>query len=51
MATPGPDLIQKRNKQVFFSGIVNQIFPLSRQIGTRWFDVIVAPDESLSTGF
>ncbi len=33
----GSEILQ-RNKEVFFSGVQNQTFPLNRQIGGRWFD-------------
>jgi clorobiocin/coumermycin A biosynthesis protein CloN6/CouN6 len=32
------DEILRRNKSVFFSGVMNQAFPVNRQIGGRWFD-------------
>ncbi len=27
-----------RNDMIFFSGVMNQAFPINRQIGGRWFD-------------
>jgi len=32
------DEILKRNNMVLFGGVMNQAFPLNRQIGGRWFD-------------
>jgi clorobiocin biosynthesis protein CloN6 len=32
--------IRKRNKAIFFSGVANQVFPVNRKIGGRWFDAI-----------
>jgi clorobiocin biosynthesis protein CloN6 len=32
------DEILCRNNAIFYSGVVNQAFPLSREIGGRWFD-------------
>lgn len=32
------DEIERRNHQIFFSGVSNQAYPISRQIGGRWFD-------------
>lgn len=32
------DEILKRNDMVLFGGVMNQAFPLNRQIGGRWFD-------------
>jgi clorobiocin/coumermycin A biosynthesis protein CloN6/CouN6 len=32
------DEILKRNEMVFFSGVINQAFPITRAIGGRWFD-------------
>lgn len=32
------DEIQQRNELVFFGGVLNQSFPISRKIGGRWFD-------------
>lgn len=31
--------ISRRNKEVLFSGVSNQAFPLNRKIGSRWIDV------------
>jgi clorobiocin biosynthesis protein CloN6 len=30
--------IRRRNKEIFFSGVANQAFPVNREIGGRWFD-------------
>jgi clorobiocin biosynthesis protein CloN6 len=30
--------ILRRNNEIFFSGVMNQAFPLNRKIGGRWFD-------------
>jgi clorobiocin biosynthesis protein CloN6 len=30
--------ILRRNNMIFFSGVMNQAFPVNRQIGGRWFD-------------
>jgi len=32
------DEILKRNNMIFFSGVMNQSFPINRNIGGRWFD-------------
>lgn len=32
------DEILHRNNMIFFSGVMNQAFPINRQIGGRWFD-------------
>jgi clorobiocin biosynthesis protein CloN6 len=32
------DEILRRNNMIFFSGVMNQAFPINRQIGGRWFD-------------
>ncbi len=32
------DEILKRNDMVFFSGVMNQAYPINRDIGGRWFD-------------
>ena len=32
------DEIQRRNHEMFFSGVSNQAFPINRAIGGRWFD-------------
>ncbi|MBC8229642.1 cobalamin B12-binding domain-containing protein [bacterium] len=32
------DDIARRNDRIFFSGVMNQVFPINRQIGGRWFD-------------
>jgi clorobiocin biosynthesis protein CloN6 len=32
------DEILRRNNMIFFSGVMNQAFPVNRQIGGRWFD-------------
>ena len=32
------DEIQRRNHQVLSAGVMNQAFPINRQIGGRWFD-------------
>lgn len=32
------DEIQQRNDSLFFSGVVNQAFPINRKIGGRWVD-------------
>ena len=41
------DEILKRNNFVFSGDVSNQAFPVSRQIGGRWFDEIGWPDEVL----
>jgi clorobiocin biosynthesis protein CloN6 len=33
----GEDIF-RRNNMIFFSGVMNQAFPVNRQIGGRWFD-------------
>src|SRR5206468_9431576 len=30
--------IEKRNYDIFFTGVANQAFPINREIGGRWFD-------------
>ena len=32
------DEILKRNNMIFFSGVMNQAFPINRSVGGRWFD-------------
>ena len=32
------DEILRRNSMIFFSGVMNQSFPVNRRIGGRWFD-------------
>jgi clorobiocin biosynthesis protein CloN6 len=32
------DEILRRNDMIFFSGVMNQAFPINRRIGGRWFD-------------
>jgi clorobiocin/coumermycin A biosynthesis protein CloN6/CouN6 len=32
------DEIERRNHEIFFSGVANQAYPIARQIGGRWFD-------------
>lgn len=32
------DEIQRRNQEIFFSGVANQAFPIQREVGGRWFD-------------
>jgi clorobiocin biosynthesis protein CloN6 len=32
------DEIERRNDAIFFSGVMNQAFPVNRAIGGRWFD-------------
>jgi clorobiocin biosynthesis protein CloN6 len=32
------DEIERRNHEIFFSGVANQAYPITRQIGGRWFD-------------
>jgi len=32
------DEILRHNNMIFFSGVMNQAFPINRQIGGRWFD-------------
>jgi clorobiocin/coumermycin A biosynthesis protein CloN6/CouN6 len=32
------DDIQRRNDQVLFNGVMNQAFPINREVGGRWFD-------------
>lgn len=32
------DEILRRNDSIFFSGVMNQAFPINRRIGGRWFD-------------
>lgn len=34
------DEIKERNQEVFFSGVMNQAFPMYRQHGQRWFDYV-----------
>ena len=30
--------IRRRNREVFFTGVANQAYPINREIGGRWFD-------------
>jgi clorobiocin/coumermycin A biosynthesis protein CloN6/CouN6 len=39
--------ILRRNELVFFSGVINQAFPVNRQVGGRWFDETGWDPESL----
>jgi clorobiocin biosynthesis protein CloN6 len=32
------DEIERRNQEIFFSGVANQAYPIAREIGGRWFD-------------
>ena len=32
------DEIVRRNRMIFTSGVMNQAFPVNREIGGRWFD-------------
>jgi clorobiocin/coumermycin A biosynthesis protein CloN6/CouN6 len=32
------DEIERRNRMILWSGVMNQAFPVNRQIGGRWFD-------------
>jgi clorobiocin biosynthesis protein CloN6 len=32
------DEIQRRNDMVLFGGVMNQAFPINREVGGRWFD-------------
>lgn len=41
------DEILRRNNAIFFSGVMNQAFPINRQIGGRWFDEMGWPAETL----
>lgn len=41
------DEIEGRNQQIFFSGVMNQAFPINRQIGGRWFDELGWDPETL----
>lgn len=41
------DEIRRRNAQVFFGGVSNQAFPISRAIGGRWFDEMLWSSEDL----
>ena len=34
------DAIQRRNDELLYSGVLNQAFPINRQIGGRWIDEI-----------
>jgi len=40
------DEIRRRNNQLFFSGVINQAFPINRRIGGRWYDEMLW-DESV----
>jgi clorobiocin biosynthesis protein CloN6 len=41
------DEIERRNQAIFFSGVMNQSFPINRQIGGRWFDELGWSEEVL----
>lgn len=43
------DEILKRNNMVLFGGVMNQAFPLNRQIGGRWFDEMGWDSTALAT--
>jgi clorobiocin biosynthesis protein CloN6 len=36
------DEIRTRNNQIFFSGVLNQAFPVNRKIGGRWYDEMLS---------
>lgn len=44
------DEILRRNDQIFFSGVMNQAFPINRQIGGRWFDELGWDSAALEAG-
>jgi clorobiocin biosynthesis protein CloN6 len=37
LAKQGEEIL-RRNNMIFFSGVMNQAFPINRRIGGRWFD-------------
>jgi clorobiocin biosynthesis protein CloN6 len=39
--------ILRRNNMIFFSGVMNQAFPINREIGGRWFDELGWDPQSL----
>lgn len=39
--------ILTRNREIFFTGVANQAFPIQREIGGRWFDELGWPEEVL----
>lgn len=41
--------ILRRNHMIFYSGVMNQAFPLNRQIGGRWFDELGWKPSELET--
>lgn len=41
------DDIQRRNQEIFYSGVSNQAFPVQRDIGGRWFDELLWDCETL----
>jgi clorobiocin biosynthesis protein CloN6 len=41
------DEIERRNHEIFFSGVMNQAFPINRGIGGRWFDELCWRSEDL----
>ena len=43
------DEIVCRNQMIFFAGVMNQAFPVRRQIGGRWFDELGYPAETLES--
>jgi clorobiocin biosynthesis protein CloN6 len=43
------DEIYSRNQMIFFSGVMNQAFPVRREIGGRWFDELGFTAETLES--
>jgi clorobiocin/coumermycin A biosynthesis protein CloN6/CouN6 len=41
------DEIAARNHEIFFDGVANQAFPIPRDVGGRWFDEMLWPEEDL----
>lgn len=42
----GPEIL-RRNRKIFGGTVANQAFPMQREIGGRWFDEMLWPDELL----
>ena len=41
------DEILRRNQEVFRPAVANQAFPISREIGERWFDELIWDQKTL----
>ena len=43
------DEILRRNNLIFYSGVMNQAYPINRTIGGRWFDEMGWDSETLES--